>query len=70
MFTLGTPDLGPLPFWTAVNEDWGKDYQLTHYMSKESVIPDPEIKYMLNIFDGERKADRSKSEFKINLRKL
>ena len=64
LFTLGTPDLGPLPLWSAVKKDWGKDYR------GRDVVPDPEINYLLNIFDGERKAVRSKSEFKINFRKL
>ena len=57
MFTLGTPDLGPFPFWKAVKEDWEDGFNADE-------------QYLRNIFDRKRKADHSKSEFKINLRKI
>ena len=61
MFTLGTPDLGPVPFWKAVYEDW-KIVEPYNNLGENTRVDD---EYLENV--RKRKADPSKSEFKIKL---
>lgn len=59
MFTLGTPDLGPVPFWKAVYEDW----KVVESYTDASEYWKADTQYFENV--RERKADPSKPEFKI-----